>query len=110
MKNYLPIGARNIYTCDKCHGHVVTQDADQGTTPFMMPCKATPDCGGRMTSSMYRVFDQSMAATFEWYKPADLKGLSVWEIDHVKNGGTLLRPATAYLPPPVTQSNRRSLS
>lgn len=63
-------GKKNIYTCDKCKGHVVTVDVDRGVTPFMIECKSTLGCKGMMRSSMYRVFDQDMRPDFEWYRPS----------------------------------------
>lgn len=97
--NYPSKGARNIYTCDKCHGHIVTQDADQGVTPFMLKCRKNPDCGGTMRSSMYRVFDQSIGASHEWYRPTVLEVLTPPERDHVDKGGLLLREAQRYMEP-----------
>lgn len=85
-------GKLNIYVCESCHGHIVTRDRDAGVTPFLVACKCTPGCTGFMKSSMYRVFDQSMAETHEWYRPDNLDGLARHTIDHVRNGGLLLRP------------------
>lgn len=87
-------GRKNIYVCDKCFGHVVTVDVDDGTTPFGMNCRATFACTGAMRSSMYRVFDQTMAAAFEWYRPTALQRLSPGEAEHVARGGLLIRPVT----------------
>lgn len=83
---------KNIYVCDRCFGHIVTTEKVEGTTPFMLECKVTPDCMGVMESSFYRVFDQRMKATFEWYVPDEKDGLSRGELDHVEKGGLLLRP------------------
>jgi hypothetical protein len=86
-------GKKNIYTCDKCRGHVVTVDADRGVTPFMIACHATQDCKGMMKSSMYRVFDQEMRADYEWYKPSAVQTLKPYEQRHVEKGGLLMRKA-----------------
>lgn len=86
-----PPERRNIYVCSVCKGHVITRDRDYGVTPFMIGCKATAGCTGHMQSSMYRVFDQTVAAEFEWYRPDTLDGLSDGEATHVKMGGLLLR-------------------
>jgi hypothetical protein len=94
--SYPPKGARNIYTCKECHSHIVTQDADEGVTPFGIKCKA-PGCDGTMYSSMYRVFDQSMRAYWEWYRPTVLEVLTPGERAHVDQGGLLLREATSYI-------------
>lgn len=83
---------KNIYTCDQCHGHIVTVDVDDGVTPFMISCYAHPRCKGTMRSSGYRVFDQTMAASHEWYRPAPVD-VKPAEVDHVLRGGLLLREA-----------------
>lgn len=91
-------GKKNIYVCDKCSGHIVTVDLVEGVTPFTTGCKATPGCKGVMRSSMYRVFDQSMKASHEWYKP-DARELAMEPnaavVDHVERGGLLLREASS---------------
>jgi len=84
---------KNIYVCKTCAGHIVTVDVDKGATPFMVDCQATPGCKGMMRSSFYRVFDQSMKAGFEWYRPTALQHLSTGERAHVDKGGLLLRSA-----------------
>lgn len=86
-------GKKNIYTCDTCGGHIVTVDIDAGVTPFMIACKVAETCEGRMRSSLYRVFDQSMRASFEWYRPGAPQSLSAHTLDHVMKGGLLLRAA-----------------
>ena len=57
----------NRYTCSACKGSVVTVDIDEGTTPFMLACRATPRCNGVMQSSLYR--GVSGVPTFAWRKP-----------------------------------------
>ena len=93
---------KNIYVCQKCSEHIVTVDRDNGVTPFMIRCEATSGCDGFMKSSMYRVFDQEMKASHEWYLPtaAEIAGLSDWEREHVRNGGLLLRKADVTRPTP----------
>jgi len=87
------VGKKNIYTCEKCFGHIVTVDRDYGTTPFIISHSHTGSgCDGMMKSSMYRVFDQNMKAGFEWYKPPVVQILTDGERDHVDNGGLLMRP------------------
>ncbi len=90
-------GKKNIYVCQKCNGHIVTVDLEHGVTPFMVDCKATPACGGMMQSSMYRVFDQTMRADHEWYKPTDfaLATMTPSTRRHVEQGGLLIRKRTA---------------
>ncbi|MCK1407638.1 hypothetical protein [Bradyrhizobium sp. 76] len=88
-------GKKNIYVCEKCKGHIVTVDIDRGVTPFTIDCKATVFCDGWMKSSMYRVFDQSMKASFEWYRPTAIEVLSPGAQHHVDQGGLLIRKATS---------------
>lgn len=92
MSNPNP-GRLNIYVCDDCGLHIVTKDVDQGTTPFIVNCQCTPRCLGKMYSSMYRVWDpkEKMRWTHEWYKPSVLLNMSPAVLDHVANGGLLLR-------------------
>lgn len=87
---------RNIYVCTKCLGHVITEDAEEGVTPFGMACRATIGCEGTMESSFYRVWNQTMAADFEWRKPNALEfaGLDKATIEHVNKGGLLIYPLT----------------
>lgn len=94
-EDFKPMGL-NIYTCRKCRGHIVTRHVDQGTTPFMIRCHATEDCGGTMQSSFYGVADQTMRASHEWHKPTaeEYQGLSESAKHHVDMGGVVLRPST----------------
>lgn len=90
-------GRKNIYTCDRCFGHIVTVDLEDGTTPFILKCRATFGCEGRMKSSLYRVADQSMRAGFEWYRPSIIEAaaLEPAAAEHVNKGGLLIREAIA---------------
>lgn len=94
------LGKLNIYVCEACRGHIVTRDLDDGTTPFMVDCRATEACRGMMKSSLYRVFDQSIAEGWHWYRPdaAERAGLSLAMRHHAEKGGLLLRKADAPVP------------
>jgi len=87
---------KNIYVCRKCRGHIVTVDFDQGVTPFAIGCRATHGCKGMMESSMYRVFDQSIGASHEWYRPTapELATMPLAVQKHVDQGGLILRRLT----------------
>ncbi len=87
-------GKLNIYTCDRCHGHVVTKDLDAGVTPFLIPCSTTTGCKGFMKSSMYRVFDQGMKPDLVWYRPGADEIVPEDMREHVARGGLILGPAT----------------
>lgn len=84
-------GKKNIYVCEACHGHIVTVDADEGVTPFLTPCCVTKGCKGMMKSSLYRVFDQSIAPSHEWFRPHPDARFSPSGMEHVSRGGLLLR-------------------
>lgn len=84
-------GPLNIYTCDKCFGHIVTRDTVPGTTPFMLACEATDGCEGMMKSSFYRVFDPTMKASHVWYLPIITPLMPPAVLAHVEKGGLMLR-------------------
>lgn len=93
-------GKLNIYTCQRCRGHIVTRDIAEGVTPFMLPSyEFCPNkCGGRgdrvtMQSSMYRVWNQSMREDYQWYRPTEGEAYDPAYRDHVKQGGLIIRPA-----------------
>lgn len=97
----MPKGMKNMYVCEKCSEGFITVDRDEGTTPFITDCKITPGCKGHAKSSFYRIFDQSVKASWEWYKPTEdelqkiILGKTFYHAqsirDHVKHGGLLLR-------------------
>lgn len=82
----------NAYICEELH-ITVTKNVDAGVTPMFIGC---PECKkihskhAMATSRMYRV-NQSIPHTHEWYKPASNEGLNHFEIEHVEQGGLLLR-------------------
>lgn len=89
----------NIYTCAKCDAGTVTVDVDDGVTPFIILCRATERCGGEAHSCFYRVPPGDHVPTFEWYKPTIRKAKRLdrkWPgtLDHVRQGGLMLRPRT----------------
>lgn len=86
-------GRINQYTCEVCGGVITTIDRDDGTTPMILNCRATPGCPGTSISSMYRV-DQTLTPDHEWYKPARLPRNRNLR-DHVERGGLLIRPIDA---------------
>lgn len=88
-------GRLNIYTCTTCRGHIVTRDVDEGTTPMFTGCDATPGCAGTMQSSMYRVFDQTMRESHQWYRPSAVEVVGDAVRQHVSMGGLLLRRTAA---------------
>jgi hypothetical protein len=83
-------GMKNRYVCQTCGKGVITVNVDDGTTPFMILCKATKGCKGMMYSSFYSV-PQELPAQFEWFRPASLKGYSPEMQEHIQKGGLDLR-------------------
>jgi len=72
-------GEQNVYTCQKCGGHTVTIDVDEGVTPFMIGCRADriieKRCEGMAYSNFYpeKPWPAHIPreAKWEWYKPTD---------------------------------------
>ena len=62
---------RNAYSCLQCGGTIVTEDRDEGTTPFMVGCKYKSGCQGMMQSHFYRgkIVESDHPAQFIWRKP-----------------------------------------
>ena len=83
-------GQRNAYVCQKCGKSIVTENVDDGTTPFMIACRATKGCRGAMYSTFYSI-PQSTPATYEWFKPVSMKGYSREMQEHFRLGGLDLR-------------------
>jgi hypothetical protein len=65
-------GLVNLYRCDVCGKGTVTMNRDEGTTPFMLSCRATPGCKGSAQSSMYRV-QQDLTPIIVFIKPTPLE-------------------------------------
>lgn len=85
---------KNLYTCDGCMGRVVTIDRDQGTTPYMIACRARKDCDGTMYSHFYpRKGMEELKPQFEWYRPGRFGRFFIRDSEkrHVDAGGLLLR-------------------
>lgn len=98
-------GQVNVYVCQKCGGHTVTIDRDDGTTPFMLDCRAGitlfdpfPKCKGIAESSFYRPDFEHGPPEWEWYAP-DVNELhkitDANTLRHVAMGGLLLRLTAA---------------
>lgn len=86
--------AKNAYTCRGCGFVVVTVNRDEGTTPFMIDCRAPgAGCSEMMQSNFYRLPEGAPEPTLEWYRPSlkKIRRLSSWEQEHVLKGGLLLR-------------------
>lgn len=60
----------NAYQCAVCEQIIVTRDEDEGTTPFMMTCRASQDCHGMMQSHFYPGMPP-FAPHYIWRKPTD---------------------------------------
>lgn len=84
---------RNKYTCRLCGKHIITEDRDEGTTPFMIDCKATKGCPGTMQSAFYRVTGDE-PPTFIWRKPTrgEYKRAHPAMRQHFDQGGLDLHP------------------
>ena len=89
---------RNAYTCQTCGKTIVTEDKDEGTTPFMLACRATQGCSGMSQSHFYRgpTVASDKPATFIWRKPTakEYKKASPGMKQHFDQGGLNIYAAT----------------
>jgi hypothetical protein len=99
---------RNRYTCQACGGHIITEDRDQGTTPFMIDCHAKQGCPGPMQSAFYRgdFVNSSEPVAFIWRKPTREEYVAAHPVmkQHFDMGGLDLYPAA----PDAKLHSRRS--
>lgn len=98
----------NIYTCTggdkevRCNNIVKTKDLVAGTTPLVVNCVK---CGGTMKSNMYSNIPKEPEVTMEWYRP-EQRDVLKWRkrpglIDHILQGGLMLRPMKIEYKPSV---------
>lgn len=85
-------GHMTQYYCGDCLRRIVTITRDAGYIPMALSCLAVHDekCYGVMRAPA----DPSpvhVAPTHEWYRPDGAKGLTLAELEDVRNGGLLLR-------------------
>jgi ssDNA-binding Zn-finger/Zn-ribbon topoisomerase 1 len=105
-------GQVNGWYCPTCGQVTYGIHLHHGVTPMFLGCRATPDCTGVAASLMYpwsrrlSEADDRLPAwlgrpgtgvTLEWYMPDDqeLLELEPQALDHVRNGGLLMRPLTS---------------
>lgn len=86
---------KNRYTCDTCSKHVITEDRDEGTTPFTIRCKATLACNGIMVSSCYRGVANDEVPSFIWRKPtpSEISRATKPMLEHFAMGGLDIFPS-----------------
>lgn len=85
-------GRLNVYVCENCKKWVFTYDRDDGATPFMIECRATPLCSGIMQSQFYPIsIPPHVVPEYEWYKAKIKKHMDEATKDHIRNGGLMLR-------------------
>lgn len=87
------MSGKNRYTCRTCGGQIVTEDRDEGTTPFVIGCRAKRGCRGTMQSSCYRGAEGA-TPTFIWRKPtaAEYIAAPLAMKDHFDMGGLDIYP------------------
>lgn len=86
-------GKKNVYLCKDCGHGYVSQDVDDGVTPFNADCL---NCAGMAQSCFYKIpqdFLAFHAPAVEWYAPSeeDLKALLPMTRAHCDKGGLLSR-------------------
>ena len=88
----------NRYTCQACGGRIVTEDRDEGTTPFMIDCKATKGCPGPMQSACYRGVGIDEPVNFIWRKPTREEYRRAHRLmkQHFDQGGLDIYPNTVH--------------
>ena len=69
-------GRRNRYTCGICGGSIITENTIDLVTPFMVGCRATPDCIGTMNSALYPPEAAELRPTHLWvpYTEVEIAG------------------------------------
>lgn len=89
--------AVNAYQCERRPGHIIlTVDMHPGVTPMFMSCKY-PHCPGTAKSNGYPTGPVPEvlkgAPLWVWYRPNvhELVKVSRQTLEHVQNGGLLLR-------------------
>lgn len=60
----------NMYTCQVCGRKMITQDKDEGVTPFMIECDVDK-CEGLAHSSFYRFSEKVTSIDYFWKKLTD---------------------------------------
>lgn len=82
----------NRYVCQVCGRSIITIDRDEGVTPFMLNCRATPDCKGDMHSSFYE--GVTGQPTHEWRKPTaeEYQNMSQPMRDYIDSGALNIYP------------------
>lgn len=88
-------GLINIYVCRECGGHTITKNRDEGTTPFMIGCRATEGCKGAAESSFYRV-SQKLEPMILWIKPTPAE-LDAYLMEHGDKGPHVAAEITKHV-------------
>lgn len=93
-------GKRNAYTCEKCAKVVITEDLEEGVTPFLIGCLATEGCMGMMRSACYRVTGPEIRPHYHWRKPTkqEYKAMSKPMKQHIDQGGLEIYPVVNVEP------------
>lgn len=81
------MGNIKAYVCKNIHSTITIDNEDSGITPFLIQC---PECD-LQASVKPNYVHENRKITHEWYKPTTFENLTQLEIDHIKNGGLLLR-------------------
>lgn len=86
-------GQKNLYMCTACGHGVVSQDVDEGVTPFIIRCL---NCGEAAQSFMYacpQPLLSRMPAAIQWFKPtpAEAAKESLQMREHLSRGGLKMR-------------------
>lgn len=84
-------GKKNVYLCAVCGHGFVSQDVDDGYTPFMTPCLA---CDAMATSLVYKIPQEILGKpAVQWYRPPENEwpNFSPGVQEHLREGGLVRR-------------------
>lgn len=81
----------NTYTCRVCNQEIVTREIAEGTTSFMLKCRAKDGCPGMMESALYSRIPANKQPSWEWYRRSDIHNMSPDEKEHHELGGLFIR-------------------
>lgn len=80
---------KNVYTCPAAH-KTYTVDSDDGVAPISIRCPRE-GCRRQANSAFYQIEQIGVKPTHEFYRPANMSGLTPAEIAFVDDGGLLFR-------------------
>ena len=79
---------KNLYNCKQCGNVIITEDTDEGTTPFQLPCVSFGGCRtGSMYSFGYNV-PPTLVASHEFFKNGNSEVMHIRKIKELRKSPT----------------------